>query len=51
MKKPRTIIKELRYHLRYWQGQYRMELAGLKRTRARIKEIAAEMRKAQKQIK
>lgn len=51
MKKPETVLKELRYELRYWQGQYNLELSGLRRTRAKIKQIGASMRAAQKMIR
>lgn len=50
MKQNRTILKELRRELCYWQGMYRLERRGLQRTADKIKTIAAEMRKIQKNI-
>lgn len=47
MKKKSTLLKELRKELRYWQGVYRIEARSLGRTKEKIKEIAAKMRKVQ----
>lgn len=49
MKKKSTRLKELREDLNIWQTWYRIELNGLKRTKERIKKVAAEMRKVQKE--
>lgn len=49
MKKSSTILKELRKELRHWQGQYRMDLQSLERTRAKCKVIGALMRQVQKE--
>ncbi len=51
MKSPATLLRELRAELRYWQGHYRMGIKSLARTGEKINEIAAEMRKLQKEIK
>ncbi len=51
MKRNRTLIKELLIELRYWQGRYCLELAGLRRLKIKIKQIAAEMRRLQKEGK
>lgn len=47
-KKPRTIIKELRADLRFAQMHVRQDISALKRSRAKVKEIAARMRELQR---
>lgn len=49
LKTNKTLIKELRAELHHWQMVYRMEVAGLKRTREKCKEIARKMRALQSQ--
>lgn len=51
MKKPQTVLNELREKLHYYQCQYRVELRFLRASRRKIHEIGAEMREAQKMIK
>jgi len=47
MKRNKTLIKELRFELRYWQMIARQEARWLKQTRAKCKTVAAKMRKLQ----
>lgn len=47
-KKPRTLIKELRIELRYFQMQARIEARALKASREKCKQIGAQMRKLQR---
>lgn len=49
MKKPSTVLKELRKELHHWQGQYRMDLKSLERTRAKCKTIGTLMREVQRE--
>jgi hypothetical protein len=48
MKKTKTVLKELRAELHYWQMRARIDARSLKGTREKVKEIAARMRQAQK---
>lgn len=50
MKTNKTLIKELRAELHYWQMQVRMDMKSLESTKERAREIAAKMRKLQKAI-
>jgi len=47
MKQNKTLIKELRAELHYWQMIARMDARSLKATRAKCKEIATKMRELQ----
>lgn len=47
MKKPRTLIKELRIELRHFQMQARIEARALRASREKCKQIGAMMRKLQ----
>ena len=47
MKQTKTILKELRQELRYWQGRVRMDVKSLERTKDKCKEIATQMRQVQ----
>ena len=49
MKKNRTLIKELRQELHYWQMIARQEARLLKKTRAKCRNIGAQMRKLQQE--
>ena len=44
MKTNKTLMKELRVELRYWQMIVRMDMKSLARTKARCKEVAMKMR-------
>lgn len=48
MKRPATRIKELRADLRFAQMHVRQDLAALRRSIAKVQEIAARMRSLQK---
>jgi hypothetical protein len=48
MKKPETIIKELRQELRYHQMMVRVDLRAVRAGMKKCKEIAARMREAQR---
>lgn len=47
MKRPATVLKELRVRLRYAQEQVRLALFSLRQAQAAVRAIAAEMRKVQ----
>lgn len=47
MKKNKTLIRELRAELHYFQMQARIDARSLKSSRAKCKEIAAQMRELQ----
>lgn len=47
MKTNKTLIKEMRGELRYWQMMVRLDIRSLKLTRIKCKEIAAKMRQLQ----
>lgn len=47
MKKPSTILKELRKELRYHQEMVRVDIRAVKARMRKVKEIAAKMRKVQ----
>lgn len=47
MKKNKTLLKELREELHYWQMRARMNANSLRRTREKVKEIGAKMRDLQ----
>ena len=47
MKTNKTLIKELRAELHYWQMRVRQDMQSLERTKERAKEIAAKMRALQ----
>jgi len=47
MKTNKTLIKELRVELHYWQMRVRMDMKSLERTKERCKEIAMQMREVQ----
>jgi beta-xylosidase len=47
MKQTKTVLKELRQELRYWQGRVRMDIKSLERTKDRCKFFASLMRKVQ----
>jgi len=49
MKTNKTLMKELRVELRYWQMIVRMDMKSLARTKARCKEVAMKMREMQTQ--
>lgn len=51
MKQRRTLLREKLVELHYWQMMARQEARWLRLSRAKAKEIAAEMRKLQKEIK
>jgi hypothetical protein len=51
MKTKKTLLKELRAELHYWQSRVRMDIASLERTKQRAREIAAKMRAVQKDVK
>lgn len=48
VKKPKTIIKELRQELHYWQILVNVEARSLKATIEKCKQIGAQMRELQK---
>jgi len=48
MKTNKTLIKELRAELHYWQMMVRIDIRSLKATRQKCREIAAKMRALQK---
>lgn len=50
-KKPKTLIKELRQELRYWQMRARIESRNLKAIREKCKQIGAQMREIQRKDK
>jgi hypothetical protein len=47
MKTPKTILKELRAELHYWQAVARIETRSLKATKEKCKQIGKKMRKIQ----
>ncbi len=47
MKTNKTLIKELRQELRYWQERTRIDIRSLAGSRAKCQAIAAEMRALQ----
>jgi len=47
MKTKKTLLKELRAELRYWQMMVRMDMKSLERTKERARAIAAKMRDLQ----
>ena len=47
MKKNKTLIKELREELRYWQMMTRMDIRSLRSAKNKCREIAAKMRSIQ----
>jgi hypothetical protein len=49
MRKPKTIIKELRQELHYHQMMVRIDLQAARAGMKKCKEIAAKMREAQRQ--
>jgi len=51
MKTNKTLLKELRKELRYWQMMVRMDMKSLERTREKCKEIGSKMRALQKGVK
>lgn len=51
MKKNKTLIKELRKELHYHQQMLRVDVACLKLGIAKVKEIAKEMRRLQREIR
>ena len=50
-KKNKTLLKELRAELHYWQMRVRMDIRSLERTKEKVKEIGAKMRALQKGVK
>jgi len=48
---PLTRLRRLKDQLHYYQAQARIEVRWLKKTRAKCKEIGAQMREVAKQIK
>jgi hypothetical protein len=51
MKKNKTLIRELRKDLHYWQMQVRMDVRSLRASRAKCKIIGEKMRELQKGVK
>lgn len=47
MKQPKTLIKELRQELRYYQTMARVDARALRAAREKCKQIGAKMRKLQ----
>jgi hypothetical protein len=47
MKTKKTLLKELRAELHYWQSRVRMDMNSLERTKERAREIATKMRAIQ----
>jgi hypothetical protein len=50
MRKPKTIIKELRQELHYHQMMVRVDIQAVRAGMKKCKEIAAKMREAQSEI-
>ncbi len=51
MKKNKTLLKELRKELHYWQMRYRQDVWSLENTRVKCKLIGEKMRELQKGVK
>jgi hypothetical protein len=51
MKTKKTLLKELRKELRYFQQRTRIDINALKASRAKCKEIGAKMRGIQREEK
>ena len=49
MKKPSTLIDELRQDLRYWQAMARIDANNLRASRKKCQQIGDQMRRLQKE--